>query len=209
MSAPTANRPVGLSLEPLAARHIENVVRLHLLGFPRFFLSFLGPRFLHEFYNSFLGDPVGVGLVASDSAGQVLGAVVGPLDPRGYFGRLLRRKWWAFCLASVGAVVRRPSCVPRLFRAVRYRGEPPSGPARALLSSIVVSPAAQGRGVGKMLISGWVEEARRRGAAGCYLSTDADENEAVNSFYQRSGWQMASSYVSREGRRMNRYVLDW
>lgn len=197
------------NLETLKSRHIEDVVRIHLQGFPSFFLSFLGPRFLREFYRSFLVDPVGVGFVASNSAGQVIGAVVGSVDPRGYFTRLLLRRWWAFCLASVGAIARRPSCVPRLFRAVCYRGEAPSGPVRALLSSIVVSPLAQGRGVGKMLINGWVEEVRRRGACGCYLTTDAEGNNAVNSFYQKIGWRLESSYVTREGRKMNRYVLDW
>lgn len=193
----------------MGARDVEAAVRIHLEGFPSFFLSFLGSRFLREFYRSFLADPVGMALVACDPAGEVLGVVVGCMDPRGYFTRLLRRRWWSFCLASLGAVARRPSCVPRLFRAVRYRGEAPSGPVRALLSSIVVSPAAQGRGVGKLLIRAWVEEGRRRGASGCYLTTDADGNEAVNSFYQKTGWVLESSYVTREGRRMNRYVLDW
>ena len=197
------------NIETLESRHIEDVVRIHLQGFPSFFLTFLGPRFLREFYRSFLADPVGVGFVASDSAGQVIGAVVGSVDPRGYFTRLLTRRWWAFCLASIGAIARRPFCVPRLFRAVCYRGEAPSGPVRALLSSIVVSPVAQGRGVGKVLINRWLEEARRRGACGCYLTTDAEGNNAVNSFYQKTGWRLESSYVTKEGRRMNRYVLDW
>lgn len=209
MSGPGTRKLTKPNVETLGMRHIEDVVRIHLQGFPSFFLSFLGPRFLREFYSSFLADPVGMGFVASDSAEQVVGVVVGSVDPRGYFTRLLRRRWWAFCLACAGAVARRPSCVPRLFRAVRYRGEAPSGPVRALLSSIVVSPAAQGRGVGKLLLRSWVEEARRRGASGCYLTTDADGNEVVNSFYQKTGWVLESSCVTREGRRMNRYVLDW
>jgi GNAT superfamily N-acetyltransferase len=208
MIAPGANRQARTNLEALERHHIEDVVRIHLQGFPSFFLTFLGPRFLREFYSSFLADPVGMGFVVRDSAGQVIGAVVGSIDPRGYFTRLLKRRWWAFCLASVSAMARRPSCVPRLFRAVCYRGEAPSGPVRALLSSIVVSPAAQGRGIGKMLLGAWITEARRRGASGCYLTTDAEGNDAVNSFYQKTGWRLESSYLTREGRRMNRYVLD-
>ena len=208
-TAPISHGPSLIEIRTMGARDVEAAVRIHLEGFPSFFLSFLGSRFLRKFYRSFLADPVGMALVACDPAGEVLGVVVGCMDPRGYFTRLLRRRWWSFCLASLGAVARRPSCVPRLFRAVRYRGEAPSGPVRALLSSIVVSPAAQGRGVGKLLIRAWVEEGRRRGASGCYLTTDADGNEAVNSFYQKTGWVLESSYVTREGRRMNRYVLDW
>lgn len=209
MTSPETRRLTRPNLETLERRHIEGVVRIHLQSFPSFFLSFLGPRFLREFYYSFMADPASMGFVVSDSVGQVIGAVVGTVDPRRSFTRLLTRRWWAFCLASVGAVARRPSCVPRLFRAVCYRGEPPSGPFRALLVSIMVSPAAQGRGLGKMLIRGWVEEARRRGASGCCLTTDAEGNEAASSFYQTTGWRLESSYVTREGRRMSRYVRDF
>jgi GNAT superfamily N-acetyltransferase len=96
-----------------------------------------------------------------------------------------------------------------LFRAVFYRGAAPSGPTRALLSSIVVVPTAQGSGVGKLLLSGWVAEAKRRGASGAYLTTDAEGNNSVNAFYERAGWKLESSYTTPEGRRMNRYILDW
>lgn len=196
-------------LRTMEAHDVEAAVRIHLQGFPSFFLTFLGPRFLREFYLWSLTDPVGMALVVCDHAGQVVGVVVGCVDPRGYFTRLLRRRWWAFCLASLGAVVRHPSCTPRLARAVLYRGAAPSGPLRALLSSIVVQPVAQASGVGKLLLRGWISEAKRRGASGAYLTTDAEGNEAVNAFYQRAGWRLESSYVTKEGRRMNRYVLDW
>ena len=209
MTDPGTRKLTKPNLETLGRRHIEDAVRIHLQGFPSFFLSLLGPRFLREFYSSFLADSVGMGFVASDSAKQVIGVVVGSVDPRGYFTRLLRRRWWAFCLACAGAVARRPSCVPRLFRAVRYRGDAPSGPVRALLSSIVVSPAAQGRGVGKLLIRVWVEEARRRGASGCYLATDADNNDAANGFYLSLDWKLESTYTTPEDRKMNRYVYDF
>jgi ribosomal protein S18 acetylase RimI-like enzyme len=198
-----------VQIEPLTASFVNEVVDIHIKAFPTFFLSFLGPRFLREFYASFLADPVGMGFVACEANKKVIGAVVGPLAPSGYFRRLLKRRWWAFCLAGTGAVFKRPSCVVRLLRAVFYRGEPPSGPARALLSSIAVSPTAQGRGVGKKLVERWVEEARKRGAQGCYLTTDAENNDAVNGFYRSLGWKVEATYPTPEGRKMNRYVLDF
>jgi len=200
---------LGFTVEPLTPLHLDSVVRIHLQAFPSFFLSFLGPRFLREFYASFQVDPVGMGFVACSPSGAVLGAVVGPLNPQGYFKRLLQRRWWAFGLAAAGAVLRRPSCVPRLLRAVFYRGESPAGPIRALLSSIAVAPTAQGRGVGRALGLRWVEEARRRGADGCFLTTDAEGNDGTNTFYQRLGWRRQSSFVTPEGRRMNRYIVDF
>ncbi|MBI5387440.1 MAG: GNAT family N-acetyltransferase [Verrucomicrobia bacterium] len=193
----------------LARRHIDEVVRIHLQSFPSFFLSFLGSRFLREFYSSFLVDPTGVGYVVIDDDGKVVGAVVGPVDPRGYFQRLLKHRWWAFCVASIGAVLRRPTIIPRLWQALFYRGESPGGAGRALLSSIAVAPAAQGCGAGRLLVQAWLAEAWRRGASGAYLTTDTEANEAVNRFYCGLGWALETSYVTREGRRMNRYIFDF
>jgi len=127
---------MNIEITSLSSSHIKSVADIHLKAFPNFFLSFLGPHFLYEFYESFLVDTQGVGYVALSSSGQVVGAIVGPVEPGGYFKRLLKRRWWKFCVASIAAVVQRPSCVPRLFRAVFYRGDAAEGPLRALLSSI-------------------------------------------------------------------------
>jgi ribosomal protein S18 acetylase RimI-like enzyme len=197
------------TVSKFAICHVDEVVDIHLKSFPGFFLSFLGPRFLKEFYKSFATDSQGLGFVAKGQDDKIIGVVVGPIYPQGYFQRLLKNNWPRFCLASIGAVVRRPHSALRLLRAIFYRGKAPFGPPRALLSSIAVDPSAQGRGVGKVLVERWVEQVQRNGLCGCYLTTDADGNLAVNNFYQNLGWQIESSYVTSEGRRMNRYVYDF
>ncbi|MHC4389027.1 MAG: GNAT family N-acetyltransferase [Planctomycetota bacterium] len=190
--------------------YIEQVVDIHMQAFPEFFLTFLGSKFLKEFYESFVYDSAGVGFVAEDAqTGEVLGVAVGPLVPEGYFKRLLKRRWWAFCLASVAAVLKRPIIIGRLLRAVFYKGEAPPGPQRALLSSVAVAPESQGRGIGRALVGRWVEEVRCRGGKGCYLTTDANNNDRINTFYQKLGWKIESTYKTPEGRVMNRYVLDF
>ena len=201
---------MAIIITPLENKHLDKVVEVHMKAFPEFFLTFLGPRFLREFYKSFIYDNTGIGFVAKDSStGSILGAVVGPLVPGGYFKRLLKKRWYAFCLASVSAILKRPTVIKRLFRALFYRGEAPSGPQRALLSSIAVSPDVQGQGVGQALVKKWVEEVQRRGGTGCFLTTDARNNDRINVFYQKLGWKIESSYTTPEGRIMNRYVLDF
>lgn len=203
------DRQADFHIAPLAPGDVESVVKLHLRAFPDFFLSFLGPRFLREFYHSFLADPVGMAFVARNGSNEVLGAIVGPVDPRGFFGRLLRRRWWAFALASVATLFKRPSSAFRLARALVYRGESPTGPVRALLSSVLVSPDFQGQGVGRALVQRWLLEARSRKVRGCFLTTDADNNESVNRFYLSQGWKLESTYTTPENRKMNRYVFDF
>lgn len=196
-------------IRPLRHQDLRGVVDIHLRAFPGFFLGFLGPAFLREFYRSFLEDEAGLAFVSVDEHGRLLGSVIGPLSPDGYFKRLLKRRWWAFFAASGRALLKRPTIAPRLFRAVFYRGESPSGPPRSLLSSIAVAPDAQGRGIGAGLVKRFLDEVRARGGRGCFLTTDADANDAVNGFYKRLGWRLESSYDTREGRRMNRYVFDF
>lgn len=189
--------------------HLEDAVQIHLKAFPGFFLSFLGPRFLKTFYRSFIEDDMGICLVAQDcSDGKILGIVVGPLVPDGYYKRLVQRKWLAFCMSSLTAIIRKPSKIPRLYRAVFYRGEAPvEGDALALLASIAVSPKVGTKGVGRDLLRAFVEEVKRREGKGVFLTTDADDNDRVNRFYETFGFSLESSFSTHEGRRMNRYVL--
>lgn len=172
-------------------------------------MTSLGVRFLSEFYKAFITDPVAIAVVAESDTGCVCGVVVGTLTPAGFFKRLLYRRWWAFILASAWAFLRRPTIAPRLVRALGYRGNAPTDIKRALLSSIAVDPSRHGMGIGRRLVETWLAEAQRRGAIGCYLTTDAHENEAVNAFYSRVGWKLQSTYATPRGRSMNRYIYDF
>jgi len=206
----TSSGVTAFNLVPMMPRHLRQVVDVHMRGFPNFFLTFLGPVFVREVYRSFLTDPAGSGFVAEDTGtGKVLGVVVGALTPAGYFKRLLKRRWWMFCLASTSAILKRPTVVRRLFRALFYRGDSPPGPQRSLLVSIVVAPEARGSGVGRALMEAWLADVRQQGSPGCFLATDAHDNETVNRFYQKAGWKLESTYQTPEGRAMNRYVSDF
>ena len=198
-----------MQIVKLEDKYISDVVDVHMKSFPNFFLTFLGKSFLTNFYKSFLEDEAGIGFVAIEGC-KVLGAVVGPVVPDGYFKRLVQRKWLSFAFSSVGAVLRDPKVIGRLFRAVFYRGDSPvDGPKYSLLSSIAVSPEAQGRGVGAALLTAFLDDAKARGSEGCYLTTDREGNDSVNRFYSNFGWKLADHFETHEGRKMNRYVYDF
>lgn len=190
---------------PIRAGDVPALAALHKKAFPDFFLSSLGEPFLRQFYAGFPADPTAVSVVARSESGRVLGAAVGTTEPAGFFSRLLRRRWLPFALASVGQAMRHPSSVPRLLRAVRYRGGSHTPPDGALLSSICVDPAQRGTGLGRLLLSEWAREAGKNGSTVGYLTTDADHNDAVNDFYRSQGWFAVSSFRTPEGRAMNLY----
>jgi GNAT superfamily N-acetyltransferase len=194
----------------LERKYIPQIVNIHSRAFPDFFLTFLGARFLKEFYSFILKDENGISYIAVDDPGEiVLGVAVGPTCPAGFFKKLFSRRWWAFGLASLNAVMKNPSIIKRLLRAVKYRGDPPCHPGYALLSAIAVAPEIQGTRVGRSLLNAWVEEAKKRSCRGAYLLTDALDNVSANCFYQRAGWTLESTFITREGRTMNRYILSF
>lgn len=195
-----------MTLGPLTPADVRPLARLHRQAFPGFFLSTLGEPFLVQFYRGFLADASAVTVVARGADGSVHGAVVGTTQPGGFFGRLLKNRWPGFALASARAVVSNPKSAPRLLRAVRYRGDTPAGGQSALLSSICVDPSMQGSGVGRQLVEAWTRELSSRGVDTATLTTDADDNDVVNRFYQARGWALVDSYTTRQGRSMNRYT---
>jgi colanic acid biosynthesis glycosyl transferase WcaI len=194
----------AVRLAALRSDDVATAAKLHQVAFPRFFLSGLGEEFLRQFYCGFIADSTAVTVVARDGNGALRGVAVGTTDPQGFFARLLRRRWLGFLLASARAVLCQPAAAPRLLRAIRYRGGTADG-SGALLSSICVDPAAQGQGVGGILLEGWTREASERGASVAFLTTDAVANETVNTFYLRQGWLVDGRFETREGRPMVRY----
>ncbi|PFG39017.1 ribosomal protein S18 acetylase RimI-like enzyme [Georgenia soli] len=195
-----------MTLAPLAHEDAGPAAELHISAFPDFFLSRLGSRFLREFYAGFANDPTAITVVAHDPEGNIVGIAVGTTEPRGFFKRLLIRQWAGFVIASIGAAVAHPAAIPRLLRAVAYRGDVGDRTDGALLSSIFVNSTHRGTGAGGQLLEEWTTAAARKSADKAFLITDALENDAVNSFYVRHGWVLDGTYQTKEGRAMNRYV---
>jgi N-acetylglutamate synthase-like GNAT family acetyltransferase len=73
------------------------------------------------------------------------------------------------------------------------------------LSSLAVLPGEQGKGLGRILVAAFLQEAARKGVSYVYLTTDALENARVNAFYQQQGFELVRTYVTPEKRQMREY----
>jgi len=182
-------------------------VAIHLESFPGFFLTFLGQDFLALLYQNIHRDPDGIVLVAAGD-GKIEGFVAGVTRQAGFYRRLVEKHKWAFAGATLGAVLRRPAILPRVFRALRRSEDAQQASAEACLMSIAVRPECQGRGIGRELVEAFCRELSGRGIRAVCLTTDRDHNDGVNRFYQRLGFTVGRSYVTPEGRHMNEYVLS-
>ena len=197
----------SISVIPMGPQHVEDVVKVHQARFPGFFLSFLGPRFLRLFYREILATPGQVSLVAVDG-GQVVGFVTGMDHQSQFFGRLVRHRLVAFAWASMTAALRRPSIIPKLFRALTYSRATRDATAQALLMSIAVAGEASGNGIGQQLVHQFLDEMCIKGIDSVSLTTDRDDNERANAFYKALGFQLARAYSSPTGREVNEYLKN-
>lgn len=192
---------------PMRQEDIPLVVSVHLTSFPGFFLSFLGPRFLGLYYSQICASEDGIAFVQLDESGKIAGFVAGSSNPSGFYSRLLKRHWFGFAFASVGAIARRPAIISRLFRAVFHPGQNPIGKDVAGLYSIAILPELRGTGAGERLVRTFLSEAKRRECNKVFLTTDKMDNVAVNKFYLKLGFLLEKEFATPEGRIMNEYWI--
>ncbi|MGB0383216.1 MAG: GNAT family N-acetyltransferase [Ardenticatenaceae bacterium] len=196
-----------IKIRVMQIKDVNKMVKVHLSSFSGFFLTFLGPAFLHELYTAIITDSSGIGHVYEDH-NEIQGFVIGTGQPSGFYRRLLHQRWWRFGLASIKAVLKKPSIIPRLLRAVRMPQQAAFRSHIGTLMSIAVLPDAQGKGIGQALVQKFLQEAKQRGLTQVNLTTDRLDNDAVNSFYQKLGFSCIRHFVTPEGREMNEYIID-
>jgi ribosomal protein S18 acetylase RimI-like enzyme len=187
---------------------LAGVVGVHLQAFPGFFLSMLGEGFLYEMYKGFLEHPDGVFWVATNDSNTVAGFAVGTIAPETMFSDLRQKRAVFFLWHALPALLKRPQIVfPRIFNALFYKGDKPANLlGGALLSSIGVKPGVVGKAVGYNLLTHFESEVKGRQKDFIYLTTDAINNDLVNHFYQRNGYQVESRFTQGKSRTMFRYL---
>src|SRR5437764_5067515 len=137
-----------MNVRPMERNDLDAVVAIHLAAFPNFFLTFLGSRFLRVFYGAVMTD--GIALVATIDE-RVAGFVVGMLDSRSFYRRLLLTRFVHVAIAILPLVLRHPSTLVRVARRGVGRAFQPAPGAE--LMSLAVHPRQQHRGIGRALIA--------------------------------------------------------
>ncbi len=196
-----------------AAADIREVVLVHEEAFAGFFMTRLGPGFLHKYYVAVLNYCGSVFYVALRER-RIVGFVAGFVDPAGFY-RSLRSRRLRLALAVALRMFSSPGLLVRVFATSRLasaRSSRHDDSEAAELASIGVMPGAAGNGIGRRLVRAFCEEAFSRKAARVLLTTDAENNSAVNSFYLSLGFKRNEDFIQHSKRRMTQYTFsshDW
>ena len=187
---------------------LDAIVTVHEAAFPGFFMTQLGRLFLREYYRCVVHAPTGI-LLTQTEDGTCIGFVSGFTDPAVFY-RELRRRRIRLGLAALAGIATRPFRFITLLSNYRRAGAAaslPAGSAIAELSSLGILPRAAGRGVGSRLVRAFIDAAANAGANEVVLTTDAHDNESVNRFYERLGFQCTRRFEARPGRWLNEYAF--
>jgi ribosomal protein S18 acetylase RimI-like enzyme len=187
---------------------LPGIVAIHQKAFGAFFLTRLGAGFLQKYYGLVLTYRSGIVLVAEHD-GALQGFACGFIEPSEFYQLMWNRKI-TFALPVLGAVLRQPCLITKVLYGVRRIHSPAEEwpPRSCELSSIAVAPERAGNGLGKSLISAFLTQSQSMNAHRVYLTTDADENEAGNTFYRGMGFQQTRRFLQRDKRWMNEYVMN-
>jgi ribosomal protein S18 acetylase RimI-like enzyme len=172
-------------------------------------LTGLGLAFLTVFYRQLtaLKDCVCSGVRAGD--GTLVGFVAGTTNPGDPCKRILRAAPLRLLLPAIPALILGPS---KLWRVLRYlcraiffkRAQPLEVSHASTLLSLCVLPEYRRHRLGVVLVEAFESGLRARGGRAVELYTDAANNEAVNAFYLRMGYQLIQTSTSGT-RAMNKY----
>ncbi|MCR4939005.1 MAG: GNAT family N-acetyltransferase [Treponemataceae bacterium] len=184
--------------------YIRIIAELHKQAFSSFFLTQLGVPFLTTLYTGYMEDKES-GIIVAEEGDRLVGFIAYSYDyPRFYKG-LIKNHLIKFAFCSLGAAIRHPSFIKRLFGAFKKSESVVKEEKYVELASICVDPAIESKGVGSALINCLKDIVDFDTYAYINLETDADGNDGVNRFYEKNGFKIERTFVTAEGRRMNEY----
>lgn len=184
--------PPGWRLCAATPAHLERLVDMHVELMPDDLLPSLGRSLLaSSFWPRLLSSPHAQVWVALDADAEAAGFAV--MARRRLALRLGFYADAAFCLQMLMRLLRHPA---RLWRGVvtllaPIRLRMPLGPVPAELILLGVTPAAQGKGVGRQLLLYALHEV---GPVACLVKTASDD---ARRFYQRAGF-VSQGYELRD-----------
>lgn len=197
-----------IEIKPVTSDSVERLVDIHLVAFQRFFLTELGTDFLFTYYNAVRKNNRGV-LLGCFEGDVLLGFCAATTLSVGFNLYLVKKNFFQFTKRGISIICRNPRALVRLLKNFTKSNPSVSDEGNyAELLSIAVSPTAQGKGVGKLLLSDLEEVLRKKGVIQLSLTTDFHDNEKTLKFYLTMNYQIMYDFIAYPNRKMYRLIKD-
>ena len=195
-----------MNIRKATINEVDSIVDIHLDAFKGFFLTSLGPAFLKFYYTSFVESSETVTMVAEEG-NTVYGFSASTKVCKGFNSRLIKSNLCSFGMLSLKMLFTSPESLLRLAKNLTKKGEGvEDNEDYAELYSIGVSKSAQGKGVGKRLLTASEEILKKEGVRRVSLTTDFDHNEQAVGFYHSMGYETLYEFVTYPNRKMYRLI---
>ena len=172
-----------------------------------FFLVDWGGDFVRQYYNLILNYDDHIFLCYTQN-NEIIGFVSGFNNPKAFY-KYLSEKKTNFLFPLLISVCRNPLVIVTIAKAFkRIKNEAQTEINNDFtneLSSLAVNPYVQNKGVGKQLVNAYISNLKTSKIKTIQLTTDAENNDKVNCFYERLNFKKTKTIVRNDSRLMNEY----
>lgn len=195
-----------MEVRPISIGDIDSVVSIHLSAFKGFFLSDLGPAFLHAYYYAFLRNERSV-FIGCFENGRLLGFSAASTISNGFNYSLVKSNILLFLRVGICVFLSSPKAIWRLIQNFNKSDNSVNDKKNyAELYSLGVLAQEQGRGIGKTLLDCLVVSLKEKSCSELSLTTDKLGNENTLSFYQKNGFEIMYNFNAFPSREMYRLI---
>jgi ribosomal protein S18 acetylase RimI-like enzyme len=185
-----------IKLSQLTDDEIQRLAALHH-SVMHTLLSDLGIPFVSRYYQIAKADSQVIGLCERSASGHILGWAMGSPHPDRINAQLRSPLIW-FALQVFRVMAARPRVLWQLISSVLSASSQAELKSDAVeLTYIGVAPDQRGRGLGKKLLSAFIEASRSKGYHSVILSVEKENLPAV-SLYEKAGFKIVKTFS--EGR---------
>jgi GNAT superfamily N-acetyltransferase len=182
------------------------------------FIARCGSRFRRCYHRAWADSADSIALAAQDAQGEMIGVLLGALDPASHYRTMLRRHGLTLGFWLLARTVTHPRFALELLatRLLRYasgvlrvlvlRQPDQAGSAVGEVTHVMVRREAQGKGAGTALLQAAADLGRRAGLDELMLVTPLD-NGGARRLYEHLGWEPTGVRVTRSGEKFLGYRL--
>ena len=187
----------------------NEIAKIHLKSFPNFFLSTLGYSFLKTYYRSCAKSKEAISICAiKEDDKKLIGFAVGCSNSAGFNKKLIFSNLLEYSYRSIILLFTKPMALIRLSKNLAKKFDRGDKGNYAELLSIGVLPDQSGFGIGQNLLLKIENQLREKGINTITLTTDADSNDSVLRFYNKSGYTVYYDFETFPNRKMLKLIKE-